>query len=272
MQILAGIPTRRRKVGSIIEVIEPFVDGIVVASQKSEVTNTSEKCEVVELEERGICYPRNYLTDIALDLKFDWMFQIDDDLKFAPKLMQHLLDIINSPFKIGAVSSDSRVLAHWSESLVTNQTFKISGVASQLWAVNMNAMREVLDKFAEPAFYIDALEDIRFSMKLWDLGWPVVRLHLGDKLVHHPQTARLSKTDSQGGQYISERNASMRWAIEKMQYFCNRETGVLRFLKPNMKSPDNIGYRIGYNYDVMLRNAVDRWGLQGYEDSKGREF
>ena len=104
-----------------------------------------------------------------------------------------------------------------------------------------------------------------------DLGYPVVRLHMGKKCTHSPFVARLTKTNEQGGQYIEERNESMEKAIDEMQPFCG-EDQVLKFLRLNDKNPDNLRYRIRYNYDEMTIRSVNKHGYMGYTDSKGRTF
>lgn len=272
MKILAGIPTRRRSTaGKIATQIAPFVDKVVVASQKAEVTSVPSSVHVVELPELGICAPRNYFAGLATQGNYDLLFQVDDDINFPDEVIASIIHIaINYP-NIGAISSDYRAGAHWNKDLEVNQDFRITGVASQLWAVTVPALLDVMNSYSEPPFYIDALEDIRFSVKLWSLGYPVVRLHMGEAVTHSPFVARLTKTNEQGGQYIEERNASMEKAIDEMQPFCGHSE-VLRFLKINTKDPDNLRYRIGYNYPAMIRRSYHKHGFMGYADSKGREF
>lgn len=272
MKIIAGIPTRRRSTaGKIADQIAPFVDKVVVVSQKAEVNCKRDDIVVIEAPELGICAPRNLLVDYAIQSDYDLLFQVDDDVNFPDKVITSIIHIAANYPNIGAISSDYRAGAYWNEDVATSQDFRITGVASQLWAVTVPALRSVMSLYEEPPFHIDALEDIRFSMKLWSLGYPVVRLHMGEAVTHSPFVARLSKTNEQGGQYIEERNASMERAIDEMQPFCGKDQ-VLRFLKVNDKDPDNLKYRIGYNYDEMTIRSVNKHGYMGYNDSKGRIF
>lgn len=273
MKILAGIPTRRRSTsGKIATQLAPYMDEILIVSQKAEVTSVPSNVHVTERPELGICAPRNYLAEWATKhAECDLLFQVDDDINFPDSVIENMIHIAAKYPQIGAISSDYRAGAHWSKELKSSTDFRIHGVASQLWAVSIPALIAVMDSYDEPAFFIDALEDIRFSVKLWSLGYPVVRLHLGEKVTHSPFVARLSKTNEQGGQYIEERNASMEEAIEAMQPFCGSGQ-VLRFLKSNYKNPNDIRYRIGYNYAEMTIRSVNKHGYMGYEDSKGRRF
>ncbi|MCK4830230.1 hypothetical protein KA005_81685 [bacterium] len=272
MKILAGIPTRRRSTaGKIADQIAPFVDKVIVVSQKAEVICKRDDIAVIEAPELGICAPRNLISDFAMKHDYDLLFQVDDDINFPDKVIKSIIHIAANYPNIGAISSDYRAGAHWNRELETSQDFRIHGVASQLWVVSVKALRSVTNLYDEPPFHIDALEDIRFSTKLWSLGYPVVRLHMGEKITHSPFVARLTKTNEQGGQYIEERNASMQLAIDEMQPFCGKDQ-VLRFLKVNDKDPDNLKYRIGYNYDEMTIRSVNKHGYMGYKDSKGRIF
>ena len=272
MKVLAGIPTRRRSTaGRAAMQVSTFVDKVVIVSQKAEITSIPSNGEVIERQELGICAPRNFLADLAIQGNYDLLLQIDDDVNFSDEVIKAILRNFAKFPKLGAISSDYRAGAHWNESLKANKEFRISGVASQLWAVSVPALANVMDRFLEPPFHIDALEDIRFSVKLWHLGHPVVRLHMGEGVTHSPFVARLSKTNEQGGQYISERNASMEQAIEEMQPFCGHDQ-VLRFLNVNDKDPDNLKYRIGYNYNEMTIRSINSHGYMGYSDSKGRVF
>jgi hypothetical protein len=272
MKILAGIPTRRRSTaGKIADQIAPYVDQVIVVSQEAEVICKRNDIEVVERPELGICAPRNYLAEAVYSSDYDWLFQVDDDINFPDKVIESIIHIAAKFPNIGAISSDYRAGAHWSKDLRTTRDFRIHGVASQLWAVSVKALRSVMQAYNESPFHIDALEDIRFSTKLWSLGYPVVRLHMGEKVTHSPFVARLTKTNEQGGQYIEERNDSMQLAIDEMQPFCGKDQ-VLRFLKVNDKDPDNLKYRIGYNYDEMTIRSVNKHGYMGYKDSKGRIF
>ena len=202
---------------------------------------------------------------------YDLLFQVDDDINFPDEVITSIIHIAANYPNIGAISSDYRAGAHWNKDLDVNQKFRITGVASQLWAVTITALLGVKCLYPEPPFFIDALEDIRFSTKLWSLGYPVVRLHMGKKITHSPFVARLTKTKEQGGQYIEERNESMERAIDEMQSFCG-EDQVLKFLRLNDKDPDNLKYRIRYNYEEMTKRSVNKHSYMGYTDSKGRVF
>ena len=272
MKVLIGIPTRRRSTaGKIAMQISPFADKIAIISQKAEITSVPANGEIFERPELGICAPRNFLAEMAIAGKYDLLFQIDDDINFNDSVIEAILRAFSNFPRLGAVSSDYRAGAHWNKDLQVNQEFRISGVASQLWAVSVTALKDVCDEFDEQPFHIDALEDIRFSVKLWSLGHPVVRIHLGEEVTHSPFVARLSKTNEQGGQYISERNASMQKAINEMQVFCGAGE-VLRFLNVNDKDPNNLKYRIRYDYDEMTIRSINHHGYMGYSDSKRRVF
>src|SRR3972149_5065905 len=168
MKILAGIPTRRRSTaGKIADQLGPFADKVVVVSQGADVRVTRSDIKIIERPELGICAPRNFLADLAIQGNYDLLLQIDDDVNFSDEVIKAILRNFAKFPRLGAISSDYRAGAHWNESLKANKEFRISGVASQLWAVSVPALANVMDRFLEPPFHIDALEDIRFSVKLW---------------------------------------------------------------------------------------------------------
>lgn len=269
MIAIAIIPTHKRTSSvRVARVLDGIMDTVILA-QGTKISPTQCSATIIERPCDGLCANRNAGVEYALRDGCDIMFQIDDDVNYPLITVLAMLEIFETEHKIAAVCAESATQAFWNKKVSSNKPFIMAPVASALWAIRTSVLEDVISAFGKPAFECETMEDIHLSMKLWTMGYPIVKLHGDTRLCYSTFVPRLKKTDEQGGQSISERNAHMPKAVEKLQEFVGTDK-VLQRCEYSTDDNGNLSYHINYNYRVMMNNSYKRNGNIGYVDNKGR--
>lgn len=221
----------------------------------------------------GLACVRNMICSIALnDTDAKYILMIDDDVRFDNVLIPYLIDMINMFPGVAGVGSSSRVTQYWSRDVVANGPYTMGGISTQMALFRASAVRELYRLYdSRPFGNLNALDDLRFGVRLWHHGFPLLRTNDPD-MVHQVIVPHTIRRESQGGQPIKERSDQLPEAIKELQQYCG-ETGVLKTARVrwNEKTKQN-HQNVRYNYEQMCKNAIARWGEQGYRDNKGRHW
>lgn len=273
---VAFIPTRERAYAlELAKQVAPLVDKLYVLGKnvKFNVDKLPDEVQYIEREPyNGIADARNMAVGIAVKEHADYVLMLDDDVRFNDELISFLKFGIEKFPCIGAVASSSRVMYHWAESVEPNIPFRMDGMASQFVLYRLEALLDIAERSGKPPFgRVNTMEDLYSSVLMWEHGWAILKTHSPD-MFHNVIVARTSKSESMGGQPIAERDELMPYAVEQLQP--HKGPGkVLQWitLKWN-RDKQQYRHHLRYNYDVMCENVINRWGIQGYSDNKGRHW
>jgi GT2 family glycosyltransferase len=259
--IIAGIPTKRRATSvKVANQLAPVVDKVFIISQDADTSGEKpDNVIVYEYDPNiGLAKARNIIVDIAQYEKADFMIQSDDDITFKPFLIEKMIEVMTEFPDLGALSSVSRVLRSWNKSTCTCP-FMLHPYACQLYIMRMDVVNKI------GMFTLGTMEDLEYSLRVWEIGYLVGRLHLDMKFTHNAFISRSTKTDSQGGQTISERSEILQDCLE---YTCDKHSSLITYAK--ITDLEAGKFSIRYNWEELLRVYHDKhqYDSLGYNDGK----
>lgn len=276
-KVVAFIPTRERSFAlELAKQVAPLVDKLYVLGKrvKFDISKLPSYIEYIERPPyNGIADARNMAVNIAVKENADYVLMLDDDVKFNDDLIGFMKTGIETFPCVGAVASSSRVMYHWAETAQTqpNIPFRMDGMASQFALYRLETLVEIGGNSCAPFGSVNTMEDLYSSLLMWENGWAILKTHHPD-MCHNVIVARTSKSADMGGQPVSERNELMLDAVKQLDQF-RGEGHVLRSISLRW-NPRKQQYKhfLRYDYDQMCRNVLDRWGIQGYSDNRGRHW
>lgn len=266
MKILAGIPTRLRNTsGAIADQLAEVCNEVLVVSQGATVVSRKSNVTVVEKDVNfGLIPARNYILQYAIDNKFDFVLECDDDIKFSSNVVRAMIVALNDNPTLGSISSSSRAYFNWDKDVECSKNFILAPCPAQLWGMRVSTVEEI------GLMDIDYLEDREYGLRMWSKGLAVGMLHIDLSLTHNPFIARTTKTEADGGQATGmKRYEALGKALEQLQ---SRYPDLVT-LRQSPYGVKGRTFSTRYNWSRMLSYVVKRFGHSlNYYDSKGRRL
>ena len=281
MTLLCAIPTSGRSwAGKVVEIVEsiPEINEIIIGAQNNaEVEYISNgKTTVFRRPPDGVSGNRNFFCQYAIANEYDFLLQIDDDVRCPVEVVEHLISVATKYPWMGAMSSDSNWSQFYNHKIETNMDFRTEAHCGQLHLLNIEATKEAISSYKEPP-YDDlraSVDDVYYGLKMWSLGYMCAKTNIKDRKGVYSAIQGAVKTEDKGGIISTDRDKELFRAAKLFNktFVLGDDSArdLVYFFKLYFDVKKGIyRQRQRFKYRTMQRNFRDRWGEIGYEDSRG---
>ena len=281
MKIMCGIPTSGRDwAGKIVQIVEPIpeVKEIIIGAQNNARVDyiTNNRTTVFRRPPDGVSGNRNFFCRYALVNGYDYLLQIDDDVRCPTEVVAHLISVATKYPWMGAMSADSNWSLFYNKKVKTNMDFRTEAHCGQLHLLNLKATQEAINYYKEPPYdnLRASVDDVYYGLKMWGLGFACAKSNIKDREGVYSAIQGAVKTEEKGGIVSADRDKEL-FRVFKLfnKMFVlgdNSNLDLIYYFKLYFDAKKGIyRQRQRFKYKVMQKNFRDRWGQVGYEDSRG---